>query len=583
MERLRTDPDEPVSPVSFHKAAYLMREVEFPDKRKQVFHRVIERHGTQKAIDEPCFDIFSPGLKELKKRWDELFVAGDHTREKQWELDYFVNNPAADIDSRDLAFDASVHQVGIRIRALAITKQLDNSGGSTFNYQLERLSVVSGELSKLRLCFTSEAGIVGDFKLDAEAERLGIAWNPDKREPTVGSLEERIRCMRSLSGYLEFPTALIPGSTATFGFSFKIFNGDAFSKWEFHQMYGHEDRCHINGDELSNEIEYLARIIWVPIETLKIKVILPNRVSTPPFLSMFRYRDREHIHKHAILDEERVLHMSPAPGSEFHPKTHKGAWRRIDDPRLAESGMATLSNTASRTWELTVRKPLTGTIYSLDWILDNPSPGLDDLAEEATVLRAQLLAHRQERLAGGPGLRGIRDCFLKLRRQIWEMFLPVPGERFEVSVMTYDESNRVLVPVEGTLGEEEFPNNLWDTAIPFGLGLAGAAFKEAELLFRVADPPILFPFYISLPERPTHQFLLSAPLDHPDLDCPELGAPEPEPVPDRSRQCLGVVNVGTFSETSRMHMVPSLGNSLAVVCQTFCEDLYDTLRDGRLT
>ena len=535
----------------FSEGTYLMRDVDFPDGTKQTFHRVIERHGPQQAIDDPCFEVFRPGLKDLKKRWDALFITGDHTREKQWEVNYFGTNPAAQIDRRERAFEAHVREIGIRIRRLSVTKQLDNSGSSTMNYQFEKLSVLTGKLSKLRVSFTSEAGIVGEFKLDADADRHGIKWDPDKREPDSGTLEERIHCMSKLSGYLEFSAALTPGSTVTFGFSLKIFSGNALSKWEFYQMYGPEKRRHLSGDDLVNEIEYLARIIWIPIEKLKVKIIFPSRVSTPPFLTMFRYSDPEQIPRSAVLDDEGVLHMSPPSGSDLHPKSEQGrkSWSRVDDPLLTEAGMTTLSNTAAQTWELTVSKPLIGTIYSMDWILDNPSPQLDDLAEKARKFRTRLLAHRQERLAGGSGLPEIRECFQQLRSEIWEMFSPQPGEPFEVSVMAYDESNRVLVPVEGTVGEEEFPKNLWDTAIPFGLGLAGSAFKEAELLFRVASPPVLFPFYISLPDRPTHQFLLSAPLDHPEFEQPEVeGAPEPEPVPDRSRQCLGVVNIGSFSE-----------------------------------
>lgn len=386
----------------FSDDTFLKREVEFRGKMKQTFHRVIERHAPQKAIDDPCFEEFKDGLVDLKKRWDALFIAGDHTREKQWEVNYFDRNPNASIDRRERAFEARVREIGIRIRRLSVTKQIDNSGSSTMNYQFEKLSVLTGKLSKLRVSFTSEGGIAGDFKLDPDAERHGIEWIPDKREPAVGTLEERIHCMSRLSGYLKFPTTLIPGSTVTFGFSLKIFSGNALSKWEFYQMYGPDERRHLSGD-LGNEIEYLARIIWVPIEILKIKVSLPNRASKPPFLSVFRYNDPEQIPASAVLDEEGVLHMSPASGSRLHPKSEQGrnSWSHLDDPLLTEAGMTTLSNTDAQTWELTVSKPLVGTIYSLDWIPDSPSPDLDNLAEKARKVRARLLEHRQERLAGG--------------------------------------------------------------------------------------------------------------------------------------------------------------------------------------
>jgi hypothetical protein len=136
--------------------------------------------------------------------------------------------------------------------------------------------------------------------------------------------------------------------------------------------------------------------------------------------------------------------------------------------------MAKLANTAPQTWELTVSKPLIGTCYSFDWVLDDPSPEFNDLAQEASRFRFRLLMHRHQRLAGDPGLQSIRQCFRELHSELREMFSPPPGELFEVSVMTYDEWNRVLLPVEGMVGEDEFPPDLWNTAIPFGLGLAGS-------------------------------------------------------------------------------------------------------------
>jgi hypothetical protein len=518
----------------------------------------------------------------LKERWEAVFVAGDQTREKHWDLNYFETSPSAYIDRRDRAFVNSVREIGIRIRRLSITKQLDNTGSSTLNYQLEKLSVLSGSLSKIRIVFASVTGIVDELKLDAEAERLGIVWVADAKNPAVGTLEERIKCMGRFSGYIEFHAPLPAGSSVTFGFSFRIFNGDALSKWEFYQMYGPKDRHHMNGEDLGNEIEYLARIIWFPVETLKLKLILPTRVWTPPFLSMFRYNGTDPIPKDVVLDEEKVLHISPAFDSEFHPdpKEGDGRWSRVDDPLYVEAGMTTLVNTASQTWELTVSKPPIGSCYSLDWILDNPSPELDPFVEEAVRLRARLLWHREQRLDGRPGLPTIRNCFRELRKEICEIFSPTTGDAFEVSIMTYDESKRVLVPIEGMVGEDEFSKALWNTAIPFGLGLAGSAFKESEIIFRVPEPPVLFPFYLVLPDQPIHQYLISASLDHPKLDRPDLQIADSEPVLDRSRQCLGVLNIGSFSSKSQLRMVPSLGERVAGACQKYCGCLYDVLRDN---
>ena len=567
---------------AFSQGGYLKRKVSFPDGGSRIFHRVIERHGTEKSIDAPCFAPFKGGLAKLEKRWEAVFVAGDQTRDKQWDLDYFVQtSPSAYIAPRERVFVNSMKEIGVRVLRLSVTKQLDNTGGSTLSYQFEGLSVLSGNLSKIRIVCASVTGIVDELKLDPEAERLGILWVPDAKDP-VGTLEERITSMGRVSGYIEFRAPLAAGSSTTFGFSFRIFNGDALSKWEFYQMYGPKDRHHINCEDLGNEIEYLARIIWFPVDILKLKLILPTRVWTPPFLSMFRYDDADHIPRNVILDEEKVLHISPALDSPFHPasKDGKSSWSRVDDPLYVEGGMTTLVNTASQTWELTVSQPPIGSCYSLDWILDNPSPELDPFVEEAVRFRARLLWHREQRLDGKPGLPTIRNCFQELRKEIYEIFSPTAGDAFEVSIMTYDESKRVLVPIEGMVGEDEFSKALWNTAIPFGLGLAGSAFKESEMIFRVPEPPVLFPFYLVLPGQPIHQYLISASLDHPKLDHPDLQIADLEPVLDRSRQCLGVLNIGSFSSKSQLRMVPSLGESVAGVCQKFCGCLYDVLRDN---
>jgi hypothetical protein len=313
------------------------------------------------------------------------------------------------------------------------------------------------------------------------------------------------------------------------------------------------------------------------VEKLRIKLTLPGRAATPPFLSAFLRQNADQIAKKDILGEDGTLEMFPPNDCPWHPQ--KGQWSRIDDPLLGEAGMTKLVNSAPQTWELTVSKPPVGSCYSLDWVLHSPSPELDDLAKEAAEFREQLLRHRRARLTKTKGNRIVRECFEKLKAEVYKLFTPEPGEQFEVSAMTYDEDERALVFFEGSIDGGPLPEAMWTgDPLPFGIGLAGTCFKNGEILFHrkqareVNEPKI----YLQLPESNSHEILVSLPLDHPEFS----KSAQSSIAIDRSRQCIGVVNVGSRSRNESLEAAfsgGSAGSRLPGLCQEFCSVLYDKL------
>ncbi|HEY1945507.1 MAG TPA: FAD-dependent oxidoreductase [Bryobacteraceae bacterium] len=546
--------------------------------REMEFDRVIERHGPRRAVDEPCFEKFKEAFASVKKKWDG-FQPADPTRERGWTSGYFGGNESLKpLAVREAEFAASVKRLGVRAEGLTIIKEVRSDGSSTLSYQFDRLSVLAGKLSKLHFVFSSSIGSAGGFKLDADADRLGLEWQPEEKSGSILTLKNTVERIRRLSGFIVFPNTVKAGSPSlTFGLSFRVLNGDALSKWEFAQMYSPKEQAHVNGESLRNELEYLARVIWFPVEKLRMKLTLPGRASTPPFLSAFLCNRANQIAKKEIFGENGVLEMAPLEACQWHPR--RGKWLRTEDPLLGEAGMTKLVNSAPQTWELTVSKPAVGSCYSLDWVLHSPSPALDGLAEEAIQFRKRLLQHRHARLGKMKGNQAVLECFEKLKTEVYKLFTPEPGEQFEVSALTYDEGERALVFFEGTIDGEPLPETMWiNGSLPFGIGLAGTCFKNGQILFhqrqarKVNEPKV----YLPLPKSNSHEILVSLPLDHPEFS----KSAHSSVAIDRSRQCIGVVNVGSRSRNEKLAAAFSQGSAggrLLDLCREFCSVLYDKL------
>jgi len=148
--------------------------------------------------------------------------------------------------------------------------------------------------------------------------------------------------------------------------------------------------------------------------------------------------------------------------------------------------------------------------------------------------------------------------FERLASSLWKRYGSVSraAERFEVSWMVYDESRKALVTCEAIIsGENQMQRAMGSFSLPYGLGLAGTAFKECDkihLFKRVKDVDPHRPSpYVPRPETDMHEVLLSVPMEHRDI----WQLPSEDPLffkLDRPRVCFGVVNIGTTSNDSRL-------------------------------
>jgi Pyridine nucleotide-disulphide oxidoreductase len=541
--------------------------------QRGTFDRVIERHGPERAIEEDCLSRFKVAFGRLKTQWGSLQPDDDATRVRQWPPTMFDRAAAvAESRSREDDFLDAVKRIGIRAESLLILKEVRGNGSSTVSYQFERLAVLSGSLSRIHFTFTSVAGSAGGFEFDSEGKRLKLKWERIEPHPS-NDLAGVVDHIRQISGYIVFPeerTADDP--PVSFGVSLRVLNGDALSRWEFSQMYDGDHRKHVNGEALDNEMEYLARAIWFPLDKLKMRLSLPGRVSKVPFLSVFCCG-----HPHPPTREDvvigKTLEIFPQPDSAWDPRANK--WGRVEDPLLQDDGMTKFWNSSAQSWELEVTKPRVASFYSMDWPLDSPSPELDDFVPATKETRRRLLEHRAARIRKERGDEALRLGFGALRSELAKLFQPKAGDGFEVSVMAYNEGDRSLQFVEAVVDGIEFPEEMRKTGFPFGIGLAGTAFKRGEIMYYQAsaavdnEPKV----YLALPEAGKHEVLLSIPVDHPTFYESTVELPAFDP----SRKSIGVINIGSKKSNDRFPVViaeTELLQSAVNICQDFCRGLY---------
>src|SRR5207237_2880653 len=80
-------------------------------------------------------------------------------------------------------------------------------------------------------------------------------------------------------------------------------------------------------------------------------------------------------------------------------------------------------------------------------------------------------------------------------------------------------------------------------------------------------------FYLNLPDE-EHEVLIAISLDHPRFDESIAALPGFE----RSRQSVGVIDIGSNSPTTKLLGIPSQPQGiqhLKELCQGFCDDLYE--------
>ncbi|HEX3748549.1 MAG TPA: NAD(P)/FAD-dependent oxidoreductase [Bryobacteraceae bacterium] len=551
----------------------------------EFYDHIICRHGPSGRSDgrhprirENFREVYD-ACGGLIARWDTLTPTDDPTRQLNWPQDFLRSRRPFESARRRLStYLDSAKKLGVRAKSLAVYKDLRADGGSTTTFQIDELAVDDGILHGIWCQFEYTAGMVGDPVLNAAARQLNMRWISDPVAPVTdtASLHDAIEnlCHRAryVSGELRFGKPLRSGEPAvSFGFSLEVLNGDALSEWEFEQLYPRlEQRVHCNGRDPIHNREFFARTVWFPVRKLHMQLRLPEQITDAPELSVFECSRRDDITRGEIAPES-VLHLypNPRPDSGLNPRFVD--WNRIDNP--VDMGGSPLTRASDNTWDVAIEHPPVGTAYSIDFSLGSregeKSPEASQLAEKARQVRGHLIGLRR---AAGPGRKpDVAALLHRLHAEIARLDLGLAGnEKYQIVFTAYDDENHRLAVIDGLVSGGDPSPDMWDFWLPFGVGLGGACFKQADRLFfhdrmgPQSNPDV----YLSIPGRSTSAVLVAVPLDHPEYRAAARM--------ERSRQCIGVVNIGSDDGEGRLRSIMSAGSrgtGLWEACQRFCCEL----------
>jgi hypothetical protein len=485
-------------------------------------------------------DSFHP----VDRRWLELWSG--------WESQQPPMLPAKARSAQSLPKwfireEASFHVAAEEFR---IEKRPNLFGNSTISYKVIGLRSTS-DLRGMRWCTHSLVGMVGPPEPDAESKDL-IDWDADsKRREQALDLPAALKEIHQIEGAFRFKKKLDAGERLTFGWNLEILNQYALSDWEFENLYA--QATHFDGTPLVKPMEYFPHVVWFPVERLRICLSLPPDLRAEPVLRVSQHQGQ--IPPPQVLHDELVEAWPSLglPGSK---------WKF--DPVETKNKSAALRPDPARpsSWELLVAAPRVGMAYSLEWQLPRT---FTMLVRGAEKIRRKLLEHRSERQSPGPNSAtadAIHQAFREFAEDVRQKYnTPESGENFEVTLMTYDSDQRALVVADGLINGGELRETDWKFSVPFGLGLAGACFREGNqvILWVRKERQGRFNPYLSVAEKDQHEVLLIIPIDHPGLR--EVGWREnPGGLSQRTQQLLGVITVGSdVADTALARLSNSAG------------------------
>lgn len=156
-----------------------------------------------------------------------------------------------------------------------------------------------------------------------------------------------------------------------------------------------------------------------------------------------------------------------------------------------------------------------------------------------------------------------------------------------MGLMIYDSRSQRLGTIaarhyfksdNGKYMEEQDYRKRTDFGLPFGLGVAGACFKQANRVFVLNRPSWNtlddVGFFLRLPDRTPPTFMLEIPMDHPAFHKGFSFA--------RSQQCIGVLDISSETDC-QSHGVENLDQekfketwkTVHRRCQVFCDEMYE--------
>jgi hypothetical protein len=186
-------------------------------------------------------------------------------------------------------------------------------------------------------------------------------------------------------------------------------------------------------------------------------------------------------------------------------------------------------------------------------------------ARKASFIRRKLLTRTKRELATPSPSQfalNLQRRFAELDQRLRGRYSDEQGD-FEVSLVTYDEALRRLVVVDGLVNGETAGPSALDFFLPFGFGLAGAAYKQGRVYTYVRLPESFgsrdLEFYLPL-SGGRHQVLGAFPISHPDYH-DGLGI-------ERSRQCVGLVDIGTTSNGKLLRQIFEDAPYISALCHS---------------
>lgn len=482
----------------------------------------------------------------------------------------------------DLQFSEACELYGVWADSVSVTKSTLTDGSSILRFEIEGLQVQRDSLDGFHYFLASEAGLIGSPIPDTHAINLGVDWNADAL-PEVKTIDELLQKVSTLNGAFRFGAPLMPGNSYSFGWSVRVLNSDALNVWEFRNLYSPEHQLHVNRRQLNPPREYYAQLVWFPVRKLALKVQMPDPMPRPE-LKYFELLEKTPIPRDDIVSRGLLWSYPPHDSAWFH---EHGKWQsNFEIESRHANKVRAVGNAGS---EILVEFPSLGSYYSFDSLLPNTelSATLDDLARGAKQVRNGLLEHRQKRKTGDSDslCDQIRNTLKALYDSVGKYRSSSRREHFQLNLMTYDETLRRLLVVEGVTIAGDVRS--WEFWLPFGLGLAGSCFRNGDRAFRyikeLEEHDNHRPEnYLPLPGSIKHECLLALPIDHPQLTKGDFQLAAAE----RCRQLVGVVTIGSDHKLSPL--LPLCRDSLTEVkllelrdlrdlCQVYCDQISSLL------
>ncbi len=452
-----------------------------------------------------------------------------------------VGKDLREIEERKrFTFEDNVKRYGFSVDQVQVTKKICPDGSSTLSYRVQGLKA-SVPLTGVRFEYHSGTGMVGTPAPDDQTRLKNIGWAPD-RPPSTEPLElaAALEAASMTTGAFEF-TIGPDDPPLSWAWDLRVLNGDAMTEWEYQHLYTAANQKHFDDSKLRSAMEYFARLVWIPVKQFVVRVELPASISSVPALSVFSAGGEQPPVR--VVVENGLVKSYPDEKNEW-VRSYVN-WRRDAKTQNLEAAGLRRDGDA---WTVAIDFPPIGSAYSIDWILPKAplSANGERLVRKAEAIRSELLRYRRERLAGdlaSPRFQEIKRVFSDLDSDLRALFKPLDGrEVFDVYLMSYAWDERKLHVIDGLANGQEVGATYFDFALPFGLGLAGAAFKAGKTFVyrRPLEQPEGPDYFIPVKGSHDHTVLLAVPLDHPEFD-----ATHADWGSNCCQQLLGVVNIGS--------------------------------------